>query len=280
MAVDGGAGRGMARRVGPAGERHLRKRSARKSLPKALPLVHATAAFYAGEILRGGRLETRKCRVFGRKMVYFFVMRPDYRSRDGDEKSHRVNAFPAVFVMRPDITEVPFHVFPFDTGAGHAGIFADQADPYIPLDDYELETSLEAAVGHIEWAFGSTADYFDGRLRSDIGTDVPTHETVTRGFIDVAQMGRKGSNAHDRRASAVEVAVDHDVELKGNVMLAILPDKWLEDGGEANVEVLARLNALDIKVKPYEWRPNTPPDEYRETISEIAREWFEINRWL
>ena len=280
MAKANGAGPGMVRRSGPAGERHLRKRSTRKSLPPALPLVHATAAFFAGEILRAGRLETRKCRVFGPKMIYFFVMRTDYRSRAGDEKSHRVNAFPAVFVMKPAITEVPLHVYPFDTGAGHAGIFSDRADPLIPLNDYELDQSLEAAVGHIEWAFGTTADYFDGRLRAEVRDGVPIHETVTRSFLDVAQMGRKGSNAHDRRASAVEIAVDHDVDLKGNVLLAILPDKWLEDEGMRNVVVLERLAAHDIDVTTYEWRPNTPPDEYQETIAEIAREWYRDNEWL
>lgn len=280
MAKRNGIGPGMVRRSGPAGERHLRERSVRKSLPSALPLVHATAAFFAGEILRAGRFETRKCRVFGHKMIYFFVMRTDYRSRDGDEKSHRVNAFPAIFIMRPAITEVPFHVYPFDTGAGHVGIFSDQADPFIPLNDYELDQSLEASVGHIEWAFGTAADYFEGRLRADVRDGVPIHETVTRSFLDVAQMGRKGSNAHDRRASAVEIAIDHDVALKGNVLLAILPDKWLEDEGVRNIEVLRRLAAQEIKVKTYEWRPNTPPNEYQEIIVDIARKWYRKHEWL
>ncbi|MFT4053843.1 MAG: hypothetical protein QM681_05010 [Novosphingobium sp.] len=230
--------------------------------------------------MRAGKLETRSCSVFKKQMLYFFVLRPDYRSRRGAEKSHQLNRFPAVFVIRPEAADPPVHVFPFDTGAADAGVFADQADPFIPLEDYELEPTLAAAFGHIEWAFGSASDYFDGRLRPDILSDVPQFETVTRGFVDVARMGRKGSNQHDRRASAVEVAVDHDVDLKGNALLAILPKQFLEDECGSNGQVVARLAELGVPIEIYDWRPNTSPDEFQETIADVARAWLSKGGWL
>ncbi len=55
--ASGRARKGMQRRSGAPGECHLRGRSLRKKLPAALPLVHATVAFSANEILRSGKLE-------------------------------------------------------------------------------------------------------------------------------------------------------------------------------------------------------------------------------
>jgi hypothetical protein len=87
------------------------------------------------------------------------------------------------------------------------------------LEDYELAPTLAAAAGQIAWAFGTLDGYFEGNLRGDILDGVPAHETVTRGFVDIALMARSGSNQPDKRASAIEVACSHDVQLKGNVLL-------------------------------------------------------------
>jgi hypothetical protein len=59
-------------------------------------------------------------------------------------------------------------------------------------------------------------------LRLDVLDDVPRYEAITRGFVDIAQLASSKHNAPDRRASAVEVAYDHHIPLKGNVQLVIL----------------------------------------------------------
>ena len=276
----GRAVRGMTRRIGASGERHLRDRSSKKKLPASLPLIHATSVFSANEILRAGKFETRRCKIFKRDLLYFFVMRPDYRSREGGRSTHQLNVFPTAFVVRPEAADPLVHAFPFDTGAAAAGAFAEQADPLLPLDDYSLDSSLEAAVGHIEWAFETLGDYMDGHLRNDIRDGIPRHETVTHGFVDVAQMGRKLSNLHDRRASAVEIAVGNDVDLKGNVLLAILPKQYLEDENGPNAVAVARLHAHGIRVETYDWRPNTSPDDYQQDITDIARAFYSRARLL
>lgn len=270
----------MPRRSGALGECHLRGRSSRKMLPASLPLVHATAAFTANEILRAGKLETRRCQVFKRDLLYFFVMRPDYRSRDGGKSTHQLNVFPVVFIVRPEAADPVVHAYPFDTGAAAGGAFTEKADPFLPLEDYSLESSLSAAVGHIEWAFGTLDDYMDGRLRTDIREGIPRHETVTHGFVDVAQMGRKLSNLHDRRASAVEIAVGSDIDLKGNILLAILPKQYLEDEDGTNAAVMERLEAHKIPVETYDWRPNTSPNEYQEDITDLACAFFAKGKLL
>lgn len=270
----------MRRRKGSPGDRQLRKRAAGASDSVALPLVHATAVFTAGEILRGGKLQTAYCEVFRRQMLYFFVLRSAYRSRKGSDKSHQLSRFPFVFILRPAAGDPPLHVYPFDTGAAADGTFADQADPLVPLEDYELEPTLAAATRHIEWAFGSREAYYEGILRPDVLADVPQHESVIRGFVDVARMGRVGSNRHDKRASTIEVALGHDVDLKDNVLLAILPKQYLEDHAGPNAAAIARLKELGVPYRTYDWQPNTAPDEFQDEIAVIARDWFRNEGWL
>ncbi len=271
---------GMCRRDGTVNNRQLRKRASRGAIPEKLPLVHITAVWNANEIIRSGKFETRRCNVFKKQMLYFFVLRPAYRSKFGDEKSHQLSRFPAVFVVTPKAVDSPLHVYPFDTGGAVAGAFSTQADPYIPLEDYELDPTHAAASGHIEWAFGSLDAYFDGQLKNDILDGVPDFESVTRGYIDVARMGRSGSNQHDKRASTVELAVGHDIDLSGNVILAILPKQFLESSSGPNAEVMARVKQLNIEVETYDWQPNTKPDEFQEKISQVSRTWFEKKELL
>ncbi len=273
----------MRRRKGMPGDRQLRARTrGATSLPQTLPLVHTTAVFTAADILRGGKLETAECGVFGprKQLLYFFVLRPAYRSRRGADPSEQLSRFPFVFVMRPEVGDRPYHVFPFDTGAGAAGAFADKADPLVYLEDYQLDPELSAASRLIEWGFGTCEAYYDGQLRNGVLDGVPDYDFVTRGYVDVARMGREGSNQHDTRASTVEVAVGHDVQLKDNVLLAIVPDRFLEAQAGPNGEIINRLKDLNIPYKTYKWLPNTAPDEYHAEIAKIARAWFRQEGWL
>jgi hypothetical protein len=267
---------GVKRRSGGAPDRQLRNRSRPGKITDKLPLIHVTAVGIAREIVQSGKLEARQCSVFNRGLVYFFAVRPAYRLKDGDAKSHQINRFPFVFIIKPEALSGPYHVYPFDTGGAVKGVFEAESDPYVFLEDYELATSLTAAAGQIGWAFGTIEAYFEGNLRGDILDDVPTHETVTRGFIDVARMARSGSNQPDKRASAIEVACSHDVQLKGNVLLAILPKQYLEDDSDSpNQGFMARLKSDDIPWEVYDWQPNTTPNEFQEEIAKIAKRFFQ-----
>ncbi|MDZ5698640.1 hypothetical protein [Chelativorans sp. M5D2P16] len=270
----------MARRNGTAAERQLRARARPDGIPEKLPLVHVTAVGVAREILKSGKLETRHCTVFNKRLLYFFIMRPAYRLRGGDAKSHQINRFPFVFVAEPTAVAPPYHVYPFDTGGAANGIFGEHADPYVFLEDYELAPEHAAVAGQIGWAFGSLEAYFDGEIRTDVLHDVPQHETVTRSFIDITRLARSGSNQPDKRASAIEIASSQDVALKGNVKLAILPKQYLEDASGSNSDFMDRLKAQKIEWDIYDWQPNTAPNEFQDEISRVARAWFKGKGYL
>jgi len=262
---------GMPRRDGVNYDRQLIPRSAPGGLPAALPLVHVTAAWPAKEIVRSGKFTTKHCDVFQTELLYFFVLRPAYRSKFGQKESHQLSRFPVVFILRPEAVADPRHVYPFDTGGAAKGAFSKQADPYVPLEDYALEPTQAGAVGHIGWAFGTLDAYFEGRLRDGLLDGIPAGESVTRGFIDVARMGVEGSNDHDKRASTVELAASHNIDLKGNVELVILPKQYLE----GNTALLDELTDLGADIELYDWQPNRAPDEFQKDIMRISREWYQ-----
>lgn len=260
----------MSRRDGVNYDRQLIPHAAPGKLPSALPLVHVTAAWPAKEVVRSGKLMTKRCDVFETELLYFFVLRPAYRSKFGQEESHQLSRFPVVFILRPEAVNNPRHVYPFDTGGAAKGAFAKQADPYVPLEDYAVAPTHGGAVGHIGWAFGTLEAYFEGRLHDGLQDSVPAGESVTRGFIDVARMGVEGSNEHDKRASTVELAASHNVELKDNVQLIILPKQYLE----GSTALLDEITALGAEIELYDWQPNRAPDEFQKDIIRISREWY------
>lgn len=264
---------GMIRRAsGTLPERQLRARSASVVPAAAVPLVHVTAVGFAREIIKAGRLEARRCKVFGKDLVYFFAGKASYGLKDGDEKSHQINRFPFVFVFEPHAVPEPYHVYPFDTGGALAGLFT-AADPYVPLEDYELEPSHVGVTGHIGWAFEDLAAYLEGDLRPQILDDVPTYETVTRGFVDIARMPASGKNRPDGRAAAVEVAASHHIPLKGNLRFVVLPRQYLEGGaGDApNDGLLAQLDRLVVGWEVYDWQANKTPNEFRDDITRLVK---------
>lgn len=264
---------GLPRRLNGTPDHQIRRRAAPTGIPQGLPLVHITPVAYAKRIVESRQLEARQCGVFKHKLIYFFAMRTAYRLRGADEKSHQINRFPFVFILRPDCFETPFHVYPFDTGGAAEGKFDEQADPYEYLEDYELEPSHDAVAGHIGWAFGSVEAYLDGELRPHVLAEVPMSETVTRGYVDIARMAGAGSNAPDKRASAIEVACAHNIALKGNVILAILPDRYLEAREDDAVQSFIRaLEDLEIAWETYAWQPSKTPNEFYEDLNRIARQ--------
>jgi hypothetical protein len=261
---------GMPRRNDINFDRELAKHDDPGHFKQHLPLVHVTPAWPAKEIIRDGKITTRRCDVFEVQLTYFFLLRPAYRSKDGHLASTQLARFPVAFILKPGAVPVPHHLYPFDTGAAAKGAFQSNAVPHVPLEDYALAASHDGALSHIEWAFGSLEAYYDGQLRNDIHNRYRPHEYVVSGFVDVARMGVEGSNAHDKRASTIELACPHNVDLNGNVLLSIFPKQCLED----NDDFVEKVRAFGGDVRTYDWQSGRAPDEFQQDIMRIARDFY------
>lgn len=264
---------GLPRRDDNNFDRQLIGLSGPKALQQSLPLVHITGVWRGKEIVQRGTLKTKACDVFLTELLYFFVLRPAYCLPFGNQASHQITRFPVVFILRPEAVKNPRHVYPFDTGGAARGAFAEQADPHIPLEDYALDPTHVAATKFIGWAFGDLESYFEGRLREGVQDDISPSDIVASAYLDIARMGMEGSNLHDKRASGVEVAASHNVDLRGNVRLAIFPKQFLEKN-QPFVNELKELEAQGADLAIYDWQPNRTPNEFQMDLMRICREWY------
>jgi len=265
---------GIRRRKGGKSRRSLVGRGDGKDINNDLDLLHITAVGAARGIIESGQFEARLCNVFGKDLVYFFVLRPAYRLRDGEEKSDQINRFPFVFICSSEGLGNPYHVYPFDTGGAVAGVFSDRPDPFVYLEDYELDPDMASVAAHVDWAFGSTAAYYDGELREGLAEALPHWEDVARSFLTIAGLASSRHNQPDMRASSIEVAYRKNISLKGRVKFAVLPKQYLEDGDARNAPFIKRLEELGVQWDTYTWQPNLRPNDFIDDIARLVKNYL------
>lgn len=247
----------------------LRDRVAKSSIGDALPLVHVTEMGVGNAIIFSGHLKATRCKVFERDLLYFFLGRPAYRLKEEGDTSRYISRYPCVFVVDPARVK-PTQVYPFDTGAARAG-FYENADPHLGIKDYLLDGSYEGARRQLGFAFENVDDYFEGRLRPGLTDEIPPFEQATHSYAAIANQANRGLNipgTYDDRASAIEIATENHLDLKGAVQLVILPQQFLEgDDGSKNAKLIARLKDLDLTVSLYDWQSTRPPADFRAEIN-------------
>lgn len=254
-------------------ERPLRTRFAKLIGAERLPLAHVTNVHAGRRIVEAARLTTRTCNVFGVDLAYFFVLKPAYLGKFDREKADFLDYFPLALILHPDAVPTPHHVYPFDTGGAATGAFRSRANRLVPLEDYELETSHESAAGFIGWAFGDLTSYYDGVLRRQLNAETAAADSVAIAYLAVAKLGTQGDPEHDTRAATLELASADNVDLGGNVMMAVIPKQLLEVPGRF-MNALAKLIGAGTDIETYDWRPNRAPAEFQSDILRITRSWY------
>ena len=254
-----------------SGEHNRRLRGRTGGPTDSYYLVHVTSVGAAREIIRAEQIETRYCKLFKRNLVYFFALRPAFKLKDSEKKKSIIDFFPSVILLDTECMGAPFHVFPFDTGGALEGAFDDGASEHVYLEDYELESNLQAASDHICWAFETRADYYDGKLKAGFAEQFPSWEVVPLTFAKVAGLASVGSNRPDRRASAIELAFDAHIQLD-RIRLMILPKQFMEHPGGDNTAMIDSLATAGVEWKTYEWQSNRTPADYHSEINRIVRE--------
>lgn len=243
--------------------------------PRVAELIHVTSVGWGRRIVSSGLIEARRCPVFDKDLLYFFLARPAYRFAKGDEKADQLNLFPFAIVLSPEALPQPHHVYPFDTGAFMAGFYDNVLDPSIYIEDYELDPDLRSGMRHVAWGFGSTRAYYEARLTSGLELSLPAWMSVSRSWIAIASLAAPGRDRPDRRASAIEVAYSRSVDLRGgHARLLVFPQQLLEDPRGTNVAFLETLRGLDVEFATYDWRPNETPDSYAREIETVVADRF------
>jgi hypothetical protein len=176
-----------------------------------------------------------------------------------------------VFAFSAEKLDVPYHIYPLDSGAAVGGFFDDRADPHVYLEDDELTPKLDSIQHHIAWAFGDNARYFDGDIKTGLTEDLPNWKFTTHSYIKIAGLASTGNNRPDKRASAIEVAYRDNISLMSHVNFSILPEQFLEEKGQENSEMLGLLDKYKIEWRTYRWSPNETPAAFMDQIASIMR---------
>lgn len=230
--------------------------------------VHVTSVGAGRNILEEGMIEARYCRHFGKNLVYFFLNRAGYRPSGSEEKSDQINRFPFVFIQPLEKMGALFHAYPFDTGAALGGIFDEKADPYVYLEDYELEANFDGLSRHIHWAFDSSLDYFKGVLNYSRKETLAPWQSTERSFFDIAQLASPSHNRPDTRASAIELAIDASFGISGKATKIIFPKQLMESGASRNIPWLELISSRSVTWATYNWMPNCRPIDFFNEIND------------
>ena len=237
------------------------------SASEQLPLMHSCECFDSRSIIASEQLEARMCRVFHKKMLYFFYGKPSYPV--GEKVSGNrtdIEYCPVCFIVPLDKVKI-YKAYPFDTGAFDANKYHDFTHRSMKLDDFELSNSCDGVQQYVKVFFGNNENYIHG-------------SAIVRGphedpYVDalVRILNATGSFEVDERANTVEVISCDDVSVRDSVECVILPENLLRD-----VSIREFLDKNRIYHMEYTVRRLTAPSRYNEVVFEKAMEYIRMGR--
>lgn len=225
-----------------------------------LPLYHSCEGFLGIEIIKEGMLKIQKCDVFDKDLLYFFYGKPSYPVAEKFPKK-RTDAYycPICFIVNPEKVSI-YEVYPFDTGAFRANKYSDFFPRGVKLEDYKLDTNIEAIQSYITVMFGDNDNYIDGRC-IQVEYDIAEIDVLIR------MLKPSGAFDIDERSNTVEVISNNSVDIIDAVECVILPNNIMRDR-----RVKDFFDKHKIKYKTYRFRPLTKPDRYYEVVFQLAME--------
>lgn len=234
-----------------------------------LQLTHTTSGYWLRDIATAGKLLPRRCKVFDKPLLYTFYGRAAYRQARDEVPANIVTLFPVVFIIDPNKLPQPHQIYPFDSGAFADGAFANHHDEFVLLEDFELTAEIETAPRIVAAIFKDNTSYLENQIRTDLNvTDNDNFEALNylRILLAPGQKSNVSDKLVDDRSSAIEIAYNVPIPLKGSVVAAIVPED-LADGKRTGL----KLKSLGIEVFPYKWTRGTAPKETYGTIRELVR---------
>ncbi len=231
-----------------------------------LPIIHSCECFDARSILRSHKLEARFCKVFNKKLLYFYYGKPSYPV---GEKSEGYRAdfeyAPACFILNIQNIYIYIHkVFPFDSGAFFTDKYRDFLHRSMKIENFELECSTSGIRKYISYMYGNNESYYDG-IAKELK---PTGRPCIDGLVNMSTAS--GTMKFDERARTIEILSKKSVPIQSAVKCIILPQNLLQDKG-----IVSFLDANNIEYYYYKVRQLTHPTSYYSKIVEMVETYLE-----
>lgn len=224
-----------------------------------LPLVHGTDIYHFKAIVECNALTPTPCDVFKQDLVYLFYGRPSYRVGVRSEARRDQLYNPACIVFKPDLPAKIARVFPFDTGAFHAGLYKAFLHHSMTLADFEVGNSSDSPAQIVAAFFGTNDRYYKGQL-------VPPSVAISAFEVQVYydMVGSTGASATDDRASTIEIQTADAISISGNVLGVVLPTPAMDNPAIANLI----LKVWNVPYLTYHAFTKSRPSEYHGLVVE------------
>jgi hypothetical protein len=221
---------------------------------KPLPLLHSTSAYLFRDIVETGQLVPQEDRIFEEKLLYFFYGKPSFFPKTAQTSNLLFNT-QVFFVLRPSVITSARRVFPFDSGAFEAGLYARFMNVRMNLLDFQIELDAAHSGGTpfpasaqkiVASIYGSNENYFRSRHREDLSPSMMDFEL--NAFMELLR-SKAGEDFDDRR-SVIEIQSTRPINLSRDTLEGIiLPNELLSDGRV--VAFLDRCGVNDESVLTY-----------------------------
>jgi hypothetical protein len=126
---------------------------------ESLAWCHTTDSWSLQKMIQTGEVQPQPCPVFLEGLSYFFYGRPAYRQ--ALRNARPTAKAPVVVLFHSAVANRSVRMFPFDSGAFHAGRYADWFHEDMTCDEFALTPSLDSARKHVSAFFGSNRRYWN-----------------------------------------------------------------------------------------------------------------------
>lgn len=237
-----------------------------------MPLTHISKGLIAKDIINDELIRAEHCAVFDEPLAYFFYGRPAYRV-GGDAVIKSEAACPFCFIFDSALITKAKYIHAFDTGAFEKRLYKHVMEEEIMIEDYSLGTDTSRPNKIVSAVFTSMDAYLD----ADTTKIAPPSEMAKPWeFLATAYLQlltSSGRNEPDDRICSIEVTVDDDVPLGGNLKAVIVPHTHWQNHEKA--PWLEKLEENGVIIAPYKFVPGRHPEHYHALLECAARDIYE-----
>lgn len=244
---------------------------------RTLPLTHITKGVYAQDIVVGGAVEPRYCKVVDDTVAYFFYGRAAYRAADSGAIKLEA-ACPFCFVFHPDLINSACKIYPFDTGAFDKRMYKNHLADEMEIDDFSLEGDSTLPNKLISKVFSDLESYFSANLSNVRDSDEISNPGDLHARSYLGLVSSRGRNEADDRVCAIEAIFNQAINLEKYLIAMIVPHTlWNQKMRTIWLEPLERFGA---EILPYEFIPGKPPERYQSLMEASLKNFLREKNYL
>jgi hypothetical protein len=233
-----------------------------------LSLIHTTDFCRLIDIQHGDALVTRADQNFsGESLLYFFYGRPSYRVNPS-VRDTRVSSFaPVCLVFKKDFDWHGKRLHMFDTGAFLDGRMTTSIHPSFILPDFELPAVETSAQDLVKAFYGSNKNYLDCAPSNDVDVSDAIRRRLLRVEMYYNLIRFAPNDNADERVHSIEVLVDSNIPLKGNLLAVVIPGRFFDDD-----QIIMLRESWDCQIVQYHLKSVFTPNDLMSLLFEKVRE--------